>query len=229
MRKVIPLLLILAFLWMPAIAQQVIIEDEPVDPTRVLVFLPDQDVPPPYEVTGEVIDGAATIYINGIQVQPNPQRRKGIPAFPISEFDLCREGFADLQCDMMALGHTHDEVVEAIAERVSDCPGVVSVERNEIQLMVKYEDESEIEYWVTKVNCDLQKTVDWKIRRFQRELDNGYAYLFTKARDINVKPDEYELFVSEIQEARNGNKSAESEWFFLTPELVRSIRRGKEE
>jgi len=197
MRRILIMMLLLC-LNASVMAQTVIHTKPKLDPNRILVFFPDRDIPPPYHVSGELVDGKPYIFLNGIQIQPNPRRRKGIPAFPKSEFDLCREGFADLQCEMMALGHTHDEVVEAIAERVRDCPGVVSVERNEIQLMVKYEDESEIEYWVTKVNCDMQKTVDWMVKRLQRSLDNGYAYLFTKARDINVKPDEYDLFVSEI-------------------------------
>lgn len=228
MRKVIPLLMILAFFRMPAIAQQVIIEDEPVDPTRVLVFLPDRDIPPPYEVTGEVIDGVATIYINGIQIIPNPWRERG-RRLPQGNFDRYRRPFVDVQCDMQKLGCTLDEITEAYIEYMRDCPGVVDIERNNHDLSIHFEDGSTVESWMRFISCDMQKIVDSKVESYQGWLDKGYAYLFTKARDINVKPDEYEPFISEIQEARNGNKSAESEWFFLTPEMVRSIRRDKEE
>jgi hypothetical protein len=199
-----------------ATAQTVANSESKLDPNRTLVFLPHRDVAPPYEVTGAVLDGKAIIYVNGIQIEPNP--RHGVAAFPVSKFDLCRESFSDLQCEMMALGHSHDEVVEAIAERVRSCPGVVSVERNEIQLMVQYEDGSEIEYWVTKVNCDMQKTVDWKVKSIKQALENGYAFFFTNTRHIRAKPDEYDLFVSEIHAARDGSRSPESEWIFLTPE-----------
>lgn len=226
MKNILLFMLVLC-LGSSATAQTVVKPESKLDSNRILVFLSHRDVRPPYKVTGAILDGKAIIYVNGIQIEPNP--RQGVAAFPVSKFDLCRESFSDLQCEMMALGHSHDEVVEAIADRVRSCPGVVSVERNEIQLMVKYDDGSEIEYWVTKANCDMQKTVDWKIKRLQRDLDNGYAYLFTKARDISVKPDECESFFSEILEARNGQKSADSEWSFLTPEMVRSIRKDKEE
>lgn len=207
-----------------AVAQTDMHRKTDLDPNRTLVFFPDRDVAPPYKVTGALVDGVVTIFVNGIQVEPS--RRRGASAFPTSRLDDCREGFAELQCEMLALGRSRDEVIEAIAERVRGCEGVISVERNEIQLMVVYGDSSRIEYWVTQVNCDPQATVTWKVKRLQGALDRGYAHLFTSEGDVDVRPDQYEGLLAEIYAARSNSRSLDSEWIYLSPAMVRSLQQG---
>lgn len=225
MRKVIPLLLILAFLRMPAIAQQVIIEDEPVDPTRVLVFLPDRDIPPPYEVTGEVIDGVATIYINGIQIIPNPWRARG-RRLPQGNLDRYSSAFVDIQCDMQEIGCTLDEITEAFIEYMNECPGVVNIERNKHDLYIHFEDGSTVESWVRFISCDMQKNVNWRVERFERLLEKGYAQVFIGDDYLSVYPEKYDSLVAEINQARHGlSESQDREWKILKSEMAKHIRK----
>jgi len=230
MRKIIPLILTLICLSFPAAAQQVIHNEEPVDPTQVLMFLPDRDVPPPYEVTGEVIDGVATIYINGIQIIPNPWRERG-RRLPRGNFDQYRRPFVDVQCDMQELGCTLDEITEAYIEYMRDCPGVVDIERNNHDLSIQFEDGSTVESWMRFISCDMQKIVNSKVKSYQGWLDKGYAYLFTPVRQLQcISPRGYDKMVADIKAARNGSVSIEeSQWNFLKSDMIESIRKVRGE
>ena len=125
-RRMVSRIIIAALIILPVLctAQEVIWTRPPVDPNRTLVFFPNKDIPPPYVVTGELVDGAIKIYINGIQTRPDPQPKRS--PLPKGRFDLCREEFGNLQCEMQALGHSHEEVIVAMAERIGECPGVVT-------------------------------------------------------------------------------------------------------
>jgi hypothetical protein len=208
-------------------AQTAIKLEPKLDPNRILVFLADRDLAPPYHVTGALVEDLPALYINGIQVQPYPSRRKTVKAMPQSRSDLCRAEFHETRCEMQARGLSREEILGALADHIRGCEGVVSVERDEIMLVVVYDDSTRVEYIATTLNCDMQKTVDWMVKRLQRKLDNGYAHLFTSSGGLNARPDEYEILVSEIHAARDGTKSPESEWSFLKPEMVRRIRQGE--
>ena len=203
-------------------AQQVILKPGEVDSTRTLVFLPDLDVPPPYMVTSKVIDGEPIIYVNGIQIEPNPGR--GRRHHPLAPFDQCRFSFRSLQCDMKAAGYARDEIVQAIADSVRTCPGVVAVIQDGFQLKVHYPDEV-IEYWVTDSNCDPDKNASWRVAHLQRSLDSGYAYVSTPTGSIMVHPSKYARLLSEIVHARD-SESEDISWQVLTLDMVRSFRRS---
>lgn len=77
--KNILIMMLLLCLSTSAMAQTIIYTNPKLDPTRILVFFPDRDIPPPYGVTGELNDLVIRLYINGIPIMPDSRQKENMP------------------------------------------------------------------------------------------------------------------------------------------------------
>ena len=193
------------------------------DSNRVLVFLPDRDVPPPYEVSGQVIDGRNFIYINGIQIVPNPSRP---PRMAVrSLFDTQGEGARTIIRRMQAAGDEQMEIVNGVAEYFRDLPEVDHVEIDQMKLDIHYVGGRTIEYWCLPTSLDEEATLAANIGHYRDRLSKGYAYVFTPIRSYSIHPRHYTEFRKELELARGvGCRINEHEWKKISREMAESIR-----
>ena len=217
--------------------QTVVYPEKKQDPNRTLVFLPDKDVAPPYNIEGYVdhrgLSEIIRISINGFEVIPDASRPlpnpEKMPAPSPAEV-LFRE-VGQLQIEMEEKNCSYREIYAAAVGRFESSPDVAEVNPiDSVSMEIVFRDGSKRIYIASPDVVSTERGMLAIIKGFEFKLEHGYALLFSSANTLYIKPNDYELFLEELAVARSADIATLSsrEWKVLTPKVAVAIGEGRE-
>lgn len=181
----------------------------PAGKCQVFGATPDDDIMPPYVVTGGLVgEGKSSrlfVYINGRQVIPHPDRpeRENVAQTPI---ESALVEVSRINRDLQDAGLSTEDTLPILAEHFTKLPFVVSATVEFPRIRIVLEGGKEVFYALGA--SPLQGAVSEEhsmVRRVRDRLADGYSYVFAGEGTGSqcIPPRDYDQLVEEIELARS--------------------------